>query len=99
MKLHWPTPPSGHPVASPRPTHRTTLKPLHAGLALLATGSLIFGGNLPAALAQAPQEDATQTDQAEAPLAHLALQRSHQRGRTSGNSPKRRPRSSASAEV
>lgn len=67
MKLHWPTPPSGHPVASPKPTHRTTLKPLHAGLALLATGSLIFGGNLPAALAQAPQEDATQTDQAEAP--------------------------------
>lgn len=67
MKLHWPTPPSGHLVASPKPTHRTTLKPLHAGLALLATGSLIFGGNLPAALAQAPQEDAAQTDQAEAP--------------------------------
>ena len=67
MKLHWPTPPSGRPVASPRPTHRTAPKPIHAGLALLATGSLIFGGNLPAALAQAPQEDATQTDQAEAP--------------------------------
>lgn len=67
MKLHWPTPPSGHSVASPKPTHRTTLKPLRAGLALLATGSLIFGGNLPAALAQAPQEDAAQTDQAEAP--------------------------------
>ena len=33
------------------------------------------------------------------PLAHLSLQRSHQRGRASGNSPKRRPRSSASAEV
>ena len=94
MKLHWPTPPSGHPVASPKPAHSTTLKPLHAGLALLATGSLIFGGNLPAALAQAPQEDATQTDQAEAPSPTSPFSVP-----TNAGAPQGTPRSAASAEV
>ena len=66
MKLHWPVPSAVHSTASHRANHPTVMKPFRAGLALLATGSLIFGGNLPAALAQAPHEDATQTDQAEA---------------------------------
>ena len=66
MKLHWPVPSTVHSTASHRANHPTVMKPFRAGLALLATGSLIFGGNLPAALAQAPHEDSTQTDQAEA---------------------------------
>ena len=66
MKLHWPVPSAGHSTASHRANHPTVMKPFRAGLALLATGSLIFGGNLPAALAQAPHEDATQADQTEA---------------------------------
>ena len=53
MKLHWPVPSAGHSTASHRADRLTVMKPFRAGLALLATGSLIFGGNLPAALAQA----------------------------------------------
>ena len=90
MKLHWPVPSAGHSTASHRANHPTVMKPFRAGLALLATGSLIFGGNLPAALAQAPHEDATQTDQADAvaPASPFSVP-------TSAGSPQGAPRSAA----
>ena len=90
MKLHWPVPSTVHSTASHRANHPTVMKPFRAGLALLATGSLIFGGNLPAALAQAPHEDSTQTDQAEAatPASPFSVP-------TNAGSPQGAPRSAA----
>ena len=90
MKLHWPVPSAGHSTASHRANHPTVMKPFRAGLALLATGSLIFGGNLPAALAQAPHEDATQADQTEAatPASPFSVP-------TNAGSPQGAPRSAA----
>lgn len=57
------TPPRHYPdnrrTDDPCPDNRRRTRPAHAAMSLLAAGALLFGGDLPAVLAQAPSDEAT----------------------------------------
>lgn len=57
------TPPRRYPdnyrTDDPCPDNRRRKRPAHAAMSLLAAGALLFGGDLPAVLAQAPSDEAT----------------------------------------
>ena len=56
------TPPRHYPdnrrTDDPCPDNRRRTRPAHAAMSLLAAGALLFGGDLPAVLAQAPSDEA-----------------------------------------
>lgn len=63
----------------PRPCTRRK-RPAHAALSLLAAGAILFGGDLPAVLAQAPSDEAIlaaaqAAPQIEGPVSPLTLTR------------------------
>lgn len=50
--------PDNHRPDNHRPDNRRRKRPAHATMSLLAAGALLFGGDLPAVLAQAPSDEA-----------------------------------------
>ena len=65
------TPPRHYPdnrrTDDPCPDNRRRKRPAHAAMSLLAAGALLFGGDLPAVLAQAPSDEAIVTAAQAAP--------------------------------
>ena len=64
----------------PCPDNRRRKRPAHAAMSLLAAGALLFGGDLPAVLAQAPSDEAIlaaaqAAPQIEGPVSPLTLTR------------------------
>jgi len=73
------TPPRRYPDNC-RTDNRRRKRPAHAAMSLLAAGALLFGGDLPAVLAQAPSDEATlaaaqAAPQIEGPVSPLTLAR------------------------
>ena len=73
------TPPRRYPD-NPCTDNRRRKRPAHAAMSLLAAGALLFGGDLPAVLAQAPSDEATlaaaqAAPQIEGPVSPLNLMR------------------------
>ena len=50
--------PDNHRPDNPGANNRRSKRPAHAAMSLLAAGALLFGGDLPAVLAQAPSDEA-----------------------------------------
>ena len=72
--------PDNHRPDNPGADNRRRKRPAHAAMSLLAAGALLFGGDLPAVLAQAPSDEAIlaaaqAAPQIEGPVSPLNLMR------------------------